>query len=80
MNQECIEKYNDLKNRKGVKYVIYKISDNQKEIIVDEYGNEADYEVFRQKITEKKDAVGKDRPSYAVYDVEFELQGGEGKR
>lgn len=48
--------------------------------MVDEVGSETDYEVFRKKIIEKKEKNGKDRPSYAIYDVEFELDGGEGKR
>lgn len=64
----------------GPKYIIYKISDDQKEIVVDEVGTETDYDVFRNKLVEKKEKNGKDRPSYAIYDVEFELEGGEGKR
>jgi cofilin len=63
-----------------LKYIIYKISDDQKEIVVDETGKEADYEVFREQLLSKKESNGKDRPSYAIYDVEFELGGGEGKR
>ena len=63
-----------------MKYIIYKISDDQKEIVVDETGKEGDYDVFRKKLIDKKEKSGKDRPSYAIYDVEFELEGGEGKR
>lgn len=48
--------------------------------MVDEVGSETDYDVFREKLLSKKEKNGKDRPSYAVYDVEFELAGGEGKR
>lgn len=48
--------------------------------MVDETGKEADYDTFREKLIAKKESSGKDRPSYAVYDVEFELEGGEGKR
>ncbi|KAK5240115.1 hypothetical protein LTR40_014045, partial [Exophiala xenobiotica] len=33
-----------------------------------------------EKLISKKEKSGKDRPSYAIYDVEFELEGGEGKR
>ena len=73
--------FNELKlGRGGPKYIIYKISDDQKEIVVDEIGTEADYDVFREKLVAKKEKSGKDRPSYAIYDVEFELGGGEGKR
>ena len=45
-----------------------------------EIGKEADYNVFREKLIAAKEKNGKSRPSYAVYDVEFELEGGEGKR
>jgi len=81
VNPECISAFNELKLGKGgPKYIIYKISDDQKEIVVDEIGKEADYNVFREKLVAAKDKNGKSRPSYAIYDVEFELEGGEGKR
>ncbi|RMZ77969.1 hypothetical protein DV738_g4150, partial [Chaetothyriales sp. CBS 135597] len=83
VNPECVSAFNELKlggSKGGLKYIIYKISDNQTEIVVDETGTEADYDVFREKLIGKKDKAGKDRPSYAIYDVEFELDGGEGKR
>ena len=47
---------------------------------MDEIGKEADYNVFREKLVAAKEKNGKSRPSYAIYDVEFELEGGEGKR
>ena len=72
--------FNELKLNRGNKYIIYKISDDQKEIVVDEVGKEEDYNVFREKLQGKKEKNGKDRPSYAIYDVEFQLDGGEGKR
>jgi hypothetical protein len=81
VNPDCVSKFNELKlGRGGPKYIIYKISDDQKEIVVDEVGTETDYDVFREKLIAKKEGSGKDRPSYAIYDVEFELEGGEGKR
>lgn len=81
VNPDCVSKFNELKlGRGGPKYIIYKISDDQKEIVVDEVGTEPDYDTFREKLIAKKEANGKDRPSYAIYDVEFELEGGEGKR
>jgi cofilin len=64
----------------GAKYIIYKISDDQKEIVVEEVGKDQDYNVFREKLTAAKEKNGKSRPSYAIYDIEFELEGGEGKR
>jgi hypothetical protein len=83
VNPECVSAFNELKlgsRGSGPKYIIYKISDDQKEIVVDEIGKETDYDVFREKLISKKDPSGKDRPSYAIYDVEFELAAGEGKR
>jgi cofilin len=83
VNPDCVSAFNELKlggTRGGPKYIIYKISDDQKEIVVDEIGKETDYDVFREKLVAKKEKGGKDRPSYAIYDVEFELEGGEGKR
>lgn len=47
---------------------------------MDEVGTETDYNVFREKLIAAKEKNGKSRPSYAIYDVEFELEGGEGKR
>lgn len=81
MNDECITKFNELKlGRGGPKYIIYKISDDQKEVVVDEVGSETEYDVFREKLIGKKEKNGKDRPSYAIYDLQYELEGGEGKR
>jgi len=81
VNPDCVSAFNELKLGKGgPKYIIYKISDDQKEIVVDEIGKEADYNAFREKLVAAKDKNGKSRPSYAIYDVEFELDGGEGKR
>lgn len=81
VNPDCVTAFNELKlGRGGPKYIIYKISDDQKEIVVDEIGKEADYNVFREKLVAAKEKSGKSRPSYAIYDVDFELEGGEGKR
>lgn len=81
MHPDCVSAFNDLKLHKGgAKYIIYKISDDQKEIVVEEVGKDHDYNVFREKLTAAKEKNGKSRPSYAIYDIEFELEGGEGKR
>ena len=47
---------------------------------MDEVGNDQDYNVFREKLIAAKEKSGKSRTSYAIYDVEFELAEGEGKR
>lgn len=63
-----------------VKYVIYKITDDLKQIVVEEQSEEEDYEIFREKLASAKDAKGNPAPRYATYDVEYDLGGGEGKR
>jgi cofilin len=67
---------------KGVKpkFIIFKIADNKKEVVVDEISEEQDYEVFRTKLEEAKDSKGKPAPRYAVYDVEYSLGDTEGSR
>lgn len=81
VNPECVSAFNELKlGKAGTKYIIYRISDDQKEIIVDEVGADQSYDAFREKLVAAKEKSGKSRPSYAIYDVEFELAEGEGKR
>jgi len=84
VTQECIEAFNDLKLNKKIKYIIYKLSDDFKEIMVEETSNEGDWDHFREKLvnsksTGKNGKVGKG-PRYAVYDFSYELTGGEGSR
>jgi len=80
---ECVSAFNDLKLGKETKWIIYKISDDWKEIVVEETSTEADFGVFREKLlnAKSKDRKGKEGMGgrYAVYDVEYETDG-EGKR
>lgn len=69
---------NDLRF-KDLKYIIFKISDDKKEIVVEDSSTDTDYEVFRTKLVEAKDSKGKPAPRYALYDGEFDL-GSEGIR
>jgi cofilin len=84
VSQECITAYNDLKLSKKYKYIIFKLSDNWKEIVVEEASPDKDWESFREKLINataknKAGAVGKG-PRYAVYDFEYALSSGEGSR
>jgi hypothetical protein len=67
-----------------LKWIIYKISDNWKEIVVEESSKDADYDTFREKLINSKsmDKAGKEGigPRYAIYDFEYDAPGGEGKR
>jgi cofilin len=67
-------------SRGKTKFIIYKISDDRKSIVVEEVSSDPDYEVFRSKLENARDGQGNPAPRYAVYDVEYELAGGEGKR
>ncbi|KAK4671005.1 cofilin [Podospora pseudoanserina] len=85
VNEECITAYNDLKLNKKYKYVIFKLSDDNKEIVVDSTSESGpEYDDFREKLINAKTksktgAVGKG-PRYAVYDFEYNLASGEGVR
>jgi len=86
---ESIQIFNDLKLGKNIKWIIYKIDIDGKEIVVDESSTDQDYEVFRQKLigagTQSIWKTVKDVEQtgiggrYAVFDVAYEVEGG-GKR
>jgi len=79
---ECISAFNDLKLGKSTKYIIYKISDDWKEIVVEETSTNGDWDEFRNKLlnAKSKDRKGKEGQGgrYAVFDVQYEA--GEGLR
>lgn len=81
---ECVTAFNELKLGKGkIKYIIYKLSDSYKEIVVEEKSADGDWEAFQSKLMNAKAGYkGKEGkgPRYAVYDFEYELEAGEGKR
>ncbi|RYP52053.1 hypothetical protein DL768_002736 [Monosporascus sp. mg162] len=84
VSQECITAFNDLKLAKKYKYIIFKLSDDNREIVVEDASNNNDWENFREKLMKattksKTGAVGKG-PRYAVYDFEYSLASGEGSR
>lgn len=71
----CISTYEELKLGKAPKpkYIIYKLSDDKKNIEVETTSQEMDYKQFLDKLPD-----GDCR--YAIYDFDYELPGGEGKR
>ncbi|KAF2107568.1 hypothetical protein BDV96DRAFT_606411 [Lophiotrema nucula] len=81
---ECITAFNELKLGKDTKYIIFKISDDWKEIVVEETSTTDDWSAFREKLlsAKSKNKQGKEGIGgrYAVYDVQYELQSGEGTR
>jgi Cofilin/tropomyosin-type actin-binding protein len=45
-----VTKFNELKLNKKIKFIIYKISDDFKEIVVEETSENGDWDVFREKL------------------------------
>lgn len=66
-------------SRGKTKFIIYKISDDKKRVVVEDVSDDADWEVFRTKLADAKDAAGNPAPRYATYDVQYEIPG-EGQR
>lgn len=81
---ECITAFNDLKLGKSTKWIIFKISDDWKEIVVEESSSDPDYSKFREKLlsAKSKNKAGVEGVGgrYAVFDVQYDAPGGEGKR
>jgi len=60
----CVEKFNEIKMKKTLKYVIFKI-ENRKQIVVEkEGGKDATYEEFSKELPEAE-------PRYALVDVAY---------
>lgn len=58
---------------KKYKFVIYKLNDAKTQIVVDKTSNEESYDAFIEELPEND-------CKYAVYDFEYEISQGEGKR
>lgn len=71
----CITTYEELKLGKQPKpkYIVYKLSDDKKSIEVEEASTDVDYKTFLDKLPDND-------CRYAIYDFDYELPGGEGKR
>jgi uncharacterized membrane protein len=52
VSQDCITAFNDLKLNKKYKYIVYKLSDDYKEIVVEHASDNNDWEDFREKLVE----------------------------
>jgi len=84
VSPECVSKFNELKLNKKLKFIIYKLSDDYKEIVIEETSENGDWDIFREKLlsAQSKSKTGKvgKGPRYAIYDFDYELAGGEGSR
>lgn len=54
VSAECVTTFNDLKLQKKLKYIIYKLSDDNKEIIVEESSEDPEWDHFREKLINAK--------------------------
>lgn len=54
VNEECVSSWNDLKLSKKYKFIIFKLSDDLKEIVVEEASDNKDWEAFREKLLSAK--------------------------
>lgn len=77
VNDEALTAFNEFKLSGGKKdapnYIIYRISDDKTQIIIDTKGRTSNYEEFTELLPENE-------CRYAVYDFDYELSGGAGKR
>ena len=70
VNEECVNKYNEIKLQKTCRYVLFKINDSNDEIVLEATGEKgASYEDFTGKLPA-------DDCRYAVFDFEYEQDGG----
>ncbi|ODV81578.1 cofilin, partial [Suhomyces tanzawaensis NRRL Y-17324] len=70
---ESLTVFNDLKLGKKYKFVIFALNESKTQIVVDSTSTDTDYDAFLEKLPENE-------CKYAVYDFEYEIGGGEGKR
>ena len=66
---ESLTAFNDLKLGRKYKFVIFTLN----EIVVEQTSTEQEYDAFLEKLPENE-------CRYAVYDFEYDIGGGEGKR
>ncbi|KAG6853930.1 hypothetical protein C0991_012421 [Blastosporella zonata] len=69
INEECDVEYAKLKMHKTVKYIIFKVSPVQTEVVVDSKSSSSDYQEFLDQFPEKQ-------CRWAIYDFDYELDDG----
>jgi len=75
LDKDCVPAFELLKlgRDKSHKYIIFKLSDDKKSIVVEKKGVNGSYDTFLEDLPERD-------CRYAVYDFEYSLETGEGKR
>ncbi|KAK6340965.1 cofilin [Orbilia brochopaga] len=77
---ECVPKFEELKLGKKLKYIIYKLNDNRSQIIVEQEGTLSDSGSYEEQYEEFVGKLPETDCRWAIYDFEYELTAGEGKR
>lgn len=73
VDDQCMECYAKLQQNHLSRFVIFKLSEDLKRIVVDKVGNkDATYEEFMEEMI-KAETAGEGR--YAVFDYEYEVKG-----
>ncbi|KAI0087038.1 hypothetical protein BDY19DRAFT_323900 [Irpex rosettiformis] len=73
VSSTCLDTFQDLKLGKKHKYIVFSLSDDLKEIIVAKTSADSNYESFIADLPETE-------CRWAVYDFEYDAEGGAGKR
>ncbi|KAI9894838.1 MAG: cofilin [Vezdaea aestivalis] len=67
VSTEAIEAFNEMKLKKTHKWIIYKLSDDKKQVIIEKTSDKDDYEDFRSNLNNNA-------PRYAIYDMEYKME------
>jgi len=74
LGPDCVSTFEELKLKKTYSYILYKLSDDKKTIIVEKTGDpQVTYEDFASSLPETE-------CRYAVFDFNYEIDATEGKR
>ena len=70
-----MESYNRLKLGKTIRYIVFKLAEDSKSIVVERESNNNDWEDFRENLVKARSKGGKG-PRYAVYDFPYDSDDG----
>jgi cofilin len=69
VDDKCLSAFQELKLKKTYKYIIYSLSQDKTQIVVEKTSKSTDYDDFLNDLPE-------DDCRWAVYDVQYEKEGG----
>ncbi|KAK5997113.1 Cofilin [Cladobotryum mycophilum] len=80
ISPQVLDDFTALKLKKAYKYIILKLSDDLKEVVVEEASASEDWDEFRQKLIDAKfkTPTGLTKsPRYAIYDLHYDTPEGQ---